>query len=325
MLDLGRPTPEAILSRWRANEGSPAAVVGARAEGETVADLGRDGPHLLVVGSGGAGKTAFLQTLVASLAASLPPNRLSIRLVDGRGGSAIRECEGLPHVQGPMEGFGGDDGRRVLDSLKDELARREALLSGAGVRRHKDLVRKDPESAPPLLVVAVDEPADEARADQALLDELGTIARRARSVGIHLVLALPRLADAAGARLLPAFGLRVALHTRDEEDSLLAIGSPEAASIPRNRRGRAFLQTETGLETEPAVPFQVAFAGGWSFIPRSGAQIVVRDLSVGRTDKHLERRTTTGILELPTDLERLGAALEEATARSGLRTDRGDG
>ena len=297
-------------------------MVGARAEGEAVADLGRDGPHLLVVGSGGAGKTAFLQSLVASLAATLPPNRLSIRLVDGQGGSgsALRECEGLPHVLGPVEGFGGDDGRRVLDALRDELSRREGLLSSAGVRRHKDLVRQKPESAPPVLVVVVDEPADEARADQALLDELGTIARRAHSAGMHLVLALPRLADSAGARLLPVFGLRVALRTRDEEDSLLAIGSPEAASIPRNRRGRAFLQTEAGLETGPAVPFQVAFAGGWSFIPRSGAEIVVRDLAVGRTERQIERRTTTGILELPTDLERLGAALEEATARSGLRT-----
>jgi S-DNA-T family DNA segregation ATPase FtsK/SpoIIIE len=322
LLDLGRPTPEAILERWRATDGSPVAVVGARAEGPAVADLGRDGPHVLVVGTGGAGKTAFLQTLVASLAATVPPNRLSIRLVDGQGGSAIRECAGLPHVVGPVEGFGGDEGRRLLDSLRDELARREEALSTAGVRRHKDLVRRAPDAAPPLLVVVVDEPPDEARADAALLDELGSFARRARSVGIHLVVALPRLADAAGARVLPAFGLRVALRTRDEEDGLLAIGSPETAHIPRNRRGRAFLQTEAGLESAPAVQFQVAFAGGWSLIPRAGAQILIRDLSVGRTDKQLERRTTTGILELPTDLERLAAAVEEATARSGLRPSR---
>src|SRR4029453_7310989 len=123
----------ALGQRW-AREGSSTRVgLGVAASGPLVVDLVTDGPHVLVAGTTGAGKSELLQTLVCSLALGNRPDEMTFLLVDYKGGAAFRGCAQLPHVVGVVTDLDGHLIARALTSLTAELRRRERLLAGAGV------------------------------------------------------------------------------------------------------------------------------------------------------------------------------------------------
>src|SRR6202012_6021958 len=138
VLNLDPPSPELITARWLTGGQSTVAVLGESYDGPFAIDLRRDGPHGLVAGTTGAGKSELLQTFVASLAIVNRPDAMTFMLIDYKGGSAFKDCARLPHTVGMVSDLDGHLTERALASLAAELKRREELLLHAGAKDIED-------------------------------------------------------------------------------------------------------------------------------------------------------------------------------------------
>jgi DNA segregation ATPase FtsK/SpoIIIE, S-DNA-T family len=238
-----------ILERWRRPPVGLATVIGQGTDGPCMVDLSADGPHALVAGTTGAGKSELLRTLVAGLAADHSPEDLAFVLVDYKGGSAFDACGDLPHTVGVVTDLDGTLGDRAVRSLEAELRYRERVLRAAGVsdldayRRAAtpgDGTDHGPEPLPRLMVV-VDEFAVLARELPTVLDALVDVAQRGRSLGVHLVLATQRPSGVINDQIRTNTNLRLCLRVLDTADSSDVVGTPEAARLPLRPPGRALL------------------------------------------------------------------------------------
>jgi S-DNA-T family DNA segregation ATPase FtsK/SpoIIIE len=131
-----------IAERWQARPSSTLARIGIGYDGPLSVDLVQDGPHALIAGTTGSGKSELLQTLVASLAVANRPDELTFLLIDYKGGSAFRDCVDLPHTLGMVTDLDGHLVDRVLESLAAELRRRERLLAEYGAKDQPDYLAK---------------------------------------------------------------------------------------------------------------------------------------------------------------------------------------
>jgi len=279
LLELPEPTGQQIAERWRGAARSPAlrGVIGVTAEGPYAIDLRADGPHALVGGTTGSGKSELLQTLIASLAVSVPPDRLAFLLVDYKGGAAFKDCRDLPHSVGMLTDLDEHEVHRALVSLEAELKHREEVLRSAGVKDLLALERRDPASAPPSLVIVVDEFATLAREVPAFVDGIVDVAQRGRSLGVHVVLATQRPSGAVTDNIRANTELRIALRVAGVAESEDVINAPDAARLPRSLPGRALARTGPSELTL----FQAAYAGGRTSRARPDRGVVVRDLRFG--------------------------------------------
>ena len=257
------PGAEHIRRGWAApRRAGLGAVIGVNGSGPVRVDLLRDGPHALVAGTTGAGKSALLRTLVLSLALAHPPEQLVIALVDYKGGASFGPCADLPHVVGQVTDLDGHLALRALTGLRAELRRREHVLAEAACADLAELwARHVPGSGPPpppRLLVVIDE--FRALADEApdFVPGLLRLAAQGRSLGMHLVLATQRPAGAVTPDLRANITLRIALRVTDTAESLDVIEAPDAAHLPVNRPGRAVLRRGNA----PVEHFQVAQARG---------------------------------------------------------------
>jgi S-DNA-T family DNA segregation ATPase FtsK/SpoIIIE len=256
-------------------------VLGQEADGPFEVDLVHDGPHALVGGTSGAGKSELLQSLVASLAVDHPPERLTFLFIDYKGGALSAEFRDLPHNVGTVTNLDGRLALRVLTSLRAELVRRMAVLEG----RAKDLaelLRRAPDDTPPRLVIVVDEFATLVKEIPEFVDGLVDVAQRGRSLGVHLILATQRPGAAVSDNILGNTNLRIALRVVDPGDSMSIIGSRDAADIPVPLLGRAYARTGPGAVTA----FQCAWSGAPVAEARAGRPIVVRPLGGGAETGH---------------------------------------
>ncbi|MGN6751178.1 MAG: FtsK/SpoIIIE domain-containing protein [Intrasporangium sp.] len=308
-----------IAWSWAGTGRRPIAVLGAGDDGAVLVDLVRDGPHVLVGGTTGAGKSELLQTLVASLAVHLPPHELTFVLVDYKGGSAFRDCADLPHVLGIVTDLDEHLTARALTSLGAELKRRERLLANVGAKSFDDYRRAVGDSHEPLarLVLVVDEFKVLA---EDLPDFIGGLVRLAavgRSLGVHLVLATQRPAGIISADMRANISLRIALRVRDRADSDDVIEAPDAARIPDRLPGRAYLRTGS----RRLVPVQVAHAGGVPSAARNGARRLPPLVHAVQWRHWLEPLPESSTDEPhpsgDTTLRRVAATLTEATRLAG--------
>ena len=115
-------------------------MIGEGADGPFSIDLRRDGPHGLVAGTTGSGKSELLQTMIASLAVNNRPDEINFVLVDYKGGAAFKDCVHLPHTVGMVTDLDGHLATRALESLGAELRRREHLLRRRGRQGHRGLL-----------------------------------------------------------------------------------------------------------------------------------------------------------------------------------------
>ncbi|WP_167761162.1 FtsK/SpoIIIE domain-containing protein [Geodermatophilus sp. DF01_2] len=260
LLDL--PSPGAGI----APDGSPAgawsrardtlvATLGRTGAGSVSVDLCRHGPHALVAGTTGSGKSELLQTLIAGLALAHPPDRCSFLLVDYKGGAAFAEAAALPHTVGLLTDLDGTATARALRSLTAELTRREALLAAHGAA---DLAALPDTVDLARLVIVVDEFAGLAEELPAFLSGLVGIAQRGRSLGVHLVLATQRPSGVVSPEIRANCTLRICLRTTDEAESRDVLGTPQAALLPIDTPGRGYLRAGGG----PPVLFQAARVSG---------------------------------------------------------------
>ena len=149
LLDLDECTPEAVLARWKAAgpDPRPATPVGLAEDGVFSIDFVADGPHALVGGTTGAGKSELLRSMVAGLAASVDPDHLTFVLVDFKGGSAFDECAKLPHTVGMVTDLDEHLAERALRCLEAELKHRERTLRDVGRHRPARLPAQGPARA----------------------------------------------------------------------------------------------------------------------------------------------------------------------------------
>ncbi|SNR89338.1 DNA segregation ATPase FtsK/SpoIIIE, S-DNA-T family [Geodermatophilus saharensis] len=309
LLDLAGDAPagDGVPVTWPRGRTSLTVPLGRGNDGVVTVDLCRDGPHALVAGTTGSGKSELLQTLVAGLALAHPPDRCAFLLVDYKGGAAFAEAAALPHTVGLVTDLDAAATRRALRSLTAELTRREALLAAAGV---SDVGALPDDADLARLVIVVDEFAGLAEELPEFLSGLVGIAQRGRSLGVHLVLATQRPGGVVSPEIRANCSLRVCLRTTDEADSRDVLGSPEAARIPADRPGGGLLRVGSGRP----VPFQTArVALGPAAAP--GPAVRRRPWPRAATDAPGGDPAAPG----PTDLARIAEATSRAAARSGIR------
>ncbi|WP_370097642.1 FtsK/SpoIIIE domain-containing protein [Streptacidiphilus sp. MAP12-20] len=262
ILALEEPTPAAISARWRSSARSTKAVVGYSLNGPFALDLVNHGPHGLVAGTTGSGKSEFLQTLVASLAVANRPDAMTFVLVDYKGGAAFKDCVELPHTVGLVTDLDTHLVERALTSLGAELTHREHLLAAAGAKDledYLDYAARRPELTPiPRLLIVIDEFASMARELPDFVTGLVNIAQRGRSLGIHLILATQRPSGVVSAEIRANTNLRVALRVTDSGESTDVIDARDAASIAASTPGRAYAR----LGHSSLIPFQTGRVGG---------------------------------------------------------------
>jgi S-DNA-T family DNA segregation ATPase FtsK/SpoIIIE len=245
------PQPQTITGLWRHHGPTMAVPLGVSAEGPFEIDIAAKGPHVLVAGTTGSGKSELLKTLVASLALRNSPAALTFVLVDYKGGAAFADCARLPHTIGLVTDLDGHLVQRALTSLDAELKRREHELHRVGassITEYWALLDAEPTLRPangaPLarLMLVIDEFAQLAQELPSFLSGLVGIARTGRTLGVHLVLATQRPGGAVSPEIRANANLRIALRVASAGDSIDVIERPEAATIPEVYRGRAFVQ-----------------------------------------------------------------------------------
>ncbi|MGC5039459.1 FtsK/SpoIIIE domain-containing protein [Streptomyces sp. DT190] len=262
VLQLEPPTSEAIVARWRMGGQSTLAVIGESYDGPFGIDIRKDGPHGLIAGTTGSGKSELLQTIVAALAVANTPENMTFVLVDYKGGAAFKDCVHLPHTVGMVTDLDAHLVERALESLGAELHRREHILAAADakdIEDYQDLVRRDPSHRPvPRLLIVIDEFASMVRDLPDFVTGLVNIAQRGRSLGIHLLLATQRPSGVVSPEIRANTNLRIALRVTDGGESTDVIDSPEAGHISKSTPGRAYAR----LGHASLVPFQSGRVGG---------------------------------------------------------------
>ncbi len=327
LLELDAIDADAILARWSAGKrpARPAVAAGLSEQGPVVIDLVEDGPHGLVAGTTGSGKSELLRSLIVGLAANLQPDEINFVLIDFKGGSAFDACAALPHTVGLVTDLDEHLAGRMLRCLRAELHHREILLRNVEASSLDDYQRVTGGAPLPRLVVVVDEFASVATELPEFLPSLIDIAQRGRSLGIHMILATQRPAGVVDNKIKANTNLRIALRVQDDGDSLDVIGTRDASALPRRAPGRAYARFAAGELTL----FQSAYATGVS----DGAESVdfgVAPFVIGRAMTPIEARLRRAISEQaprigadePTDLERLVAAIGAASDSLGQSEQR---
>jgi len=264
MVDLAtlwRPRPQRSLLR---------VPIGTDADGQAV-DLdikesaqGGMGPHGLVIGATGSGKSELLRTLVLGMALTHPPDVLNFVLVDFKGGATFLGLEDLNHVSAVITNLADElplvD--RMRDALNGELVRRQELLRAAGnfaSLRDYNRARTERRDLPPVptLFVVLDEFSELLSARPEFIDLFVQIGRLGRSLGVHLLLASQRLEEGRLRGLDTHLSYRVGLRTFSAAESRSVLGVPDAYELPP-QPGNGYLK----IGTEEMTRFKAAYVSG---------------------------------------------------------------
>jgi len=227
-------------------------------------DLVRDGPHSLIGGTTGSGKSELLQTMTCGLIGRYGATEVNLFLVDFKGGATFAPFEKLPHVVGYVSDLDQRNVNRALAFLRAELRRREHWFARMGnVKEYEQYLIRALYDAPtevlPRLVVMFDEFATIVQEfERTTMPAVIDIAQRGRSLGVHLVLATQQPSrDVVAPKVRANVNARIALRTLSADDSHTILDRPDATRIPRAMPGRAI----ACLEGNNLVEFQAAFAG----------------------------------------------------------------
>ncbi|MGO4193577.1 FtsK/SpoIIIE domain-containing protein [Arthrobacter sp. YAF17] len=282
--------PAAVAERWtennsvrasavpnRKDNGTLRALVGSKGIEPLYLDLKNEGPHALVGGTTGAGKSEFLQSWVMGMAAAYSPDRVSFLFVDYKGGAAFADCLHLPHTVGLVTDLSPHLVRRALTSLRAELHHRERLLNRKKAKDLLELQREADPDAPPYLIIIVDEFAALATEVPEFVDGVVDVAARGRSLGLHLILATQRPAGVIKESLRANTNLRVALRMADEDDAVDILGVPTAAYFDPSIPGRGAAKTGPGR----IQGFQTGYVGGWTTEKPQRPQIEIVEMAFG--------------------------------------------
>lgn len=253
-----------LEKRWEESRvfQSMAAPIGVTKTGVICLDLNdkAHGPHGLVAGTTGSGKSEILQTYILSMATIFHPYEVSFVIIDFKGGGMVNQFKNLPHLLGAITNIDGKEIDRSLKSIKAEIQKRQRLFAEAEVNHIDKYIQKYKTgklSIPvPHLILIVDEFA-ELRAEQPeFMKELISAARIGRSLGVHLILATQKPSGQVDDQIWSNSRFKLCLKVQSQEDSNEVLKSPLAAEI--KEPGRAYLQVGNNEVFEL---FQSAYSG----------------------------------------------------------------
>jgi S-DNA-T family DNA segregation ATPase FtsK/SpoIIIE len=261
-----------VAALWRSRQAQRARLqvpIGVAESGEVVeldlkeAAQGGMGPHGLLIGATGSGKSELLRTLVCALAATHSSEILNMVLVDFKGGATFLGMDRLPHTSAMITNLADElplvD--RMQDALNGELNRRQEQLRSCGFASLFDYEKARAAGADlvpfPVLLVVVDEFSELLASKNEFMDLFVSIGRLGRSLGVHLLLASQRLDEGRINRVEGHLSYRVALRTFSSMESRAVIGVAKAYELP-SEPGNGFLR----FDTTKLVRFKGAYVSG---------------------------------------------------------------
>jgi ESX secretion system protein EccC len=257
--DVGALDP-ALAWRRRPLTDSLRAPMGVSSDGEAVfldlkeSALGGYGPHGLVIGATGSGKSELLRTIVTGLALTHPPDLLAFVLADFKGGAAFAGLQELPHVAGVITNLANDLAMvdRMHAALFGEISRRQELLRAADVASLREYQQRLAEGQPvpplPYLLVLVDEFGELLASRPDFIDLFVAVGRLGRSLGMHLLLSSQQLDEGRLRGLEGHLSYRIAMRTFSAAESRIVLGVPDAYELPPIP-GSAYLKVGTTVYT----------------------------------------------------------------------------
>lgn len=202
------------------------------------------GPHGLVAGTTGSGKSETLQTYMMSLAVNYSPDDISFFIIDYKGGGMANLFSGLPHLAGQISNLSGNQVRRAMISIKSENRRRQRVFTEHGVNNinlYTKLYKNGEASLPvPHLFIIIDEFAELKKEEPEFMHELISVAQVGRSLGVHLILATQKPSGTVDDNIWSNSKFRLCLRVQDRQDSNDMLHKPDAAYI--TQAGRGYLQ-----------------------------------------------------------------------------------
>jgi S-DNA-T family DNA segregation ATPase FtsK/SpoIIIE len=202
------------------------------------------GPHGLVAGTTGSGKSEIVQSYILSLAVNFHPHEVGFLLIDYKGGGMANLFADLPHLLGTITNLDGSESMRALASIKSELKRRQAIFGDASVNsinQYTKLFKSGDVTLPlPHLFIISDEFAELKKEQPDFMAELVSTARIGRSLGVHLILATQKPSGVVDDQIWSNSKFKLALKVANESDSNEVLKTPDAARI--TQPGRAYLQ-----------------------------------------------------------------------------------
>jgi S-DNA-T family DNA segregation ATPase FtsK/SpoIIIE len=272
LLDLGDPYEFEVDRAWtpRPNRDRLRVPLGVTPDGSPLElDLKESaqdgmGPHGLLIGATGSGKSELLRTLVLALAVTHSSETLNFVLVDFKGGATFTRLDRLPHTSAVITNLSDElplvD--RMNDSINGELVRRQELLRSAGnYASQRDYEKARAAGAPlaalPSLLIICDEFSELLTAKPDFIDMFVQIGRVGRSLGVHLLLASQRLEEGRLRGLDTHLSYRIGLRTFSAMESRVVLGATDAYELPR-APGHGYLR----FGTEPLVRFKAAYVSG---------------------------------------------------------------
>ncbi|MBO5460397.1 MAG: type VII secretion protein EssC [Ruminococcus sp.] len=265
-----------LRKRWATSRiyETMAAPLGVKSGNEVVyLDLHEKyhGPHGLVAGTTGSGKSEILQSYILSMATLFHPYEVGFVIIDFKGGGMVNQFRDLPHLNGAITNIDGREIERSLLSIRAELRKRQELFAKYNVNHIDAYIKKykagETDKPLPHLILIVDEFA-ELKSDQPeFMKELISTARIGRSLGVHLILATQKPSGVVDNQIWSNSKFKLCLKVQNKEDSTEVLKSPLAAEI--KEPGRAYLQVGNN---EIFQLFQSAYSGAQASVDIDGNQ-----------------------------------------------------
>lgn len=330
MMEIERISELDCSRRWERNRypDSLPVPMGVRAGSKKVSlnlhdkiERSGHGPHGLIAGTTGSGKSEVIQSIVASLAAEFHPHDLAFMLIDYKGGGMSNTFLNLPHVVGTITNLDNNLIERAKISLKAELVRRQKILNDAGNLQHIDeyykLLRSRHGEPLPHLVIIIDEFAQLKKDQPEFMDELISIAAIGRTLGVHLILATQKPAGVVDDKIWSNSRFRICLRVQSEGDSRDMLKIPNAAWI--NKPGRGYFQVGSDEVFEE---MQFAWSGA-PYVEKQDTEglIQIREVRLnGKTELMLAGSHSTGSHreEMPKQLQVFIDRLADIAREEGL-------
>lgn len=272
-----------IEKRWERNKifESARVLIGKKEGGESCyLDIHEryHGPHGLLAGTTGSGKSEVLQTFILSMAVNFSPEAVNFLLIDYKGEGMAGLFSELPHISGKISNLSDGQAYRAMISIKSENRRRQTIFKDAKVNNINDYTKLyclgHVSEAIPHLLIIIDEFAELKKAEPEFMQELISVAQVGRSLGIHLILATQKPGGVVDDKIWSNSRFKICLKVQEREDSMDMLHNTDACAITQT--GRGYLQVGNNELYE-------LFQAGWSGAPfqtiqkKSAAQVVNTD------------------------------------------------